>query len=432
MWGLVPYAQYHFLNVIAESGGGLEHDNSTLMLSSRWSFRDKRRYQRWLGLVSHEFFHTWNIRRLRPRSLAEYDYENENYFEELWVAEGVTSYYDDLALVRAGLTSPKEYLSALSRQITSLQTTEGRLRQSLADSSFDAWIKYYRTNENSRNTTISYYTKGAVVAFLLDMEIRRRTDGDKSLDDLMRSLYDEFAGKQGYTNADVLAEANKLAGEDLSDWFEDAIFSTNELKYNHAMEWLGLRIGDAPDPTATTGDSAEAGGSGEAGEKPAPDAAAANSKDANGKGVTADTQGVAPETPTKPTGPLWTGIGTRTEDGRTVVSSITEGSPGFEAGVNVDDELIALNSYRIGDSLTSRLEPFNKDSYATLLISRRGKLLEIELPIKRRSPTSWALKKLANPSDEQTANFRAWLRIVEEPQATPNKKDDAPSSKSSN
>lgn len=419
MWGLVPYSQYHFLNVIAESGGGLEHDNSTLMLSSRWSFRDKRRYQRWLGLVSHEFFHTWNIRRLRPRSLAEYDYENENYFEELWVAEGVTSYYDDLALVRSGVTTPQEYLSALSRQIGSLQSTEGRLRQSLADSSYDAWIKYYRTNENSRNTTISYYTKGAVVAFLLDMEIRQRTGGKKSLDDLMRSLYKKFAGKQGYTNADVLAEANALAGDDLSEWFEHAIYSTKELEYERAMAWLGLRLGDQPDPTAKeNSDKAKAGVEASKAESPAKreenEKKPANEKSAAGANGGVETRTADSKQPSKPTGPLWTGISTKTEDGRTVVASVAEGSPGFRAGVNVDDELIALNAYRIGDSLTSRLEPFKDDANAKLLISRRGKLLEIELPIERRSSTSWTIKRLAKPSEEQAANFRAWLRIAEE------------------
>jgi predicted metalloprotease with PDZ domain len=144
MWGIVPYPRYVFFNLITESGGGLEHDNNTVMMTSRWSYRDREKYRRWLGLVSHEFFHTWNVRRLRPRALVEYDYESEQYFRSLWIAEGITSYYDDLTLARCGLFDRDQYLKMLSEQIEKLQRTPGRLVQSLSDSSHDTWIKLYR------------------------------------------------------------------------------------------------------------------------------------------------------------------------------------------------------------------------------------------------------------------------------------------------
>ena len=135
-------------------------------MTSRWSFRDKSRYQSWLSLASHEFFHAWNVRRLRPKSLVEYDYENEVYTESLWIAEGITSYYQDLVLVRCGLIDENEFLSSgFQRNVKASSEHGGRKVQSLRDSSYDAWIKFYRPDENSSNTQVSYYSKGAVVAF---------------------------------------------------------------------------------------------------------------------------------------------------------------------------------------------------------------------------------------------------------------------------
>src|SRR5690606_29915263 len=164
-WGDLPYDRYVFLNVIAEAGGGLEHRASTLMLTSRWATGTRDGYRGWLGLVSHEFFHTWNVKRLRPEALGPFDYENEVYTPDLWIAEGLTSYYDDLLLARAGLIDRDEYLAALSRPIAELQSAPGRHLQSLSRASHDAWIEHYRPDENSPNTTVSYYGKGAVVGF---------------------------------------------------------------------------------------------------------------------------------------------------------------------------------------------------------------------------------------------------------------------------
>ncbi len=239
MWGEIPYDRYLFLNVIGEGGGGLEHDNSCLLVSSRWSFRERGRYVGWLSLCSHEFFHTWNVRRLRPKSLVEYDYENEVYTRSLWVAEGVTSYYEDLMLARGGIMSGYEFFNRLTGSIQSLQTTPGRKKQSLTESSYDTWIKFYRPDENSSNTRVSYYNKGTVVAFLLDSEIRSRTDGEKSLDDLMRGLYSRHSAT-GYTEKEFRDLAGEIAGADLTEWFRRAVDSTEELDYSTAEEWFGL------------------------------------------------------------------------------------------------------------------------------------------------------------------------------------------------
>ncbi|HEY7493439.1 MAG TPA: M61 family peptidase, partial [Candidatus Tectomicrobia bacterium] len=189
MWGTLPYDRYVFLNLLTEAGGGLEHKNSTVLMASRWQTRSRRSYLDWLGLVSHEFFHVWNGKRLRPVELGPFDYENEVYTRSLWVVEGITSYYTELGVRRAGLCTNEEFLERLSRLIDRLQATPGRLVHALDMASYDAWIKFYRNDENSLNTTISYYTKGAVVALLLDAIVQQATAGTRCLDDVMRLAY---------------------------------------------------------------------------------------------------------------------------------------------------------------------------------------------------------------------------------------------------
>jgi predicted metalloprotease with PDZ domain len=176
-WGDLPYDKYVVLNVITEASGGLEHRNSTVLMTSRWATRTRRAYLSWLELASHEFFHVWNVKRLRPVELGPFDYENEVHTRSLWMAEGVTDYFAELLVHRAGLSTREEYLDSLSNKIEELQTTPGRGVQSAELASFDAWIRYYRPDENSPNVSISYYTKGAVIAFLLDARIRAATGG---------------------------------------------------------------------------------------------------------------------------------------------------------------------------------------------------------------------------------------------------------------
>src|SRR2546421_1196886 len=223
LWGLLPYDHYVFFNMITESGGGLEHKNSTVLMTNRWSTRTRRAYLAWLQLASHEYFHAWNIKRLRPAELGPFDYENENTTRSLWIAEGFTDYYADLQVERAGLQTRDEYLEDLSSTIELLQSTPGRLVQSAEMASFDAWIKYYRPDENSNNTTISYYTKGTVIAFLLDAKIRKATNGTKSLDDVMHTAYQKFSGPKGYTPEEFRALAEQVGGTSLKAFWDTAV-----------------------------------------------------------------------------------------------------------------------------------------------------------------------------------------------------------------
>lgn len=224
--GKPPYAQYLFmLNVVDDGYGGLEHRNSTALVCSRRDLprqgeaRTPEGYTTLLGLISHEHFHTWNVKRLRPAELARYDYTQENYTRLLWFFEGFTSYYDDLLLRRAGLIDDATYLRLLAKNINQVLQTPGRRVQSVAEASFDAWVKYYRQDENTPNATVSYYTKGALVGLCLDLALRR--EGRTTLDDVMRALWDRCdAGPM--SEDDLLAVLEALSGRsfarEIAEW----------------------------------------------------------------------------------------------------------------------------------------------------------------------------------------------------------------------
>ncbi len=236
MWGSAPYEKYVFFNLLTEAGGGLEHKNSTTLMSSRWATSTGQRYQNWLGLVSHEFFHAWNVKRLRPVELGPFDYDREVYTPSLWIAEGVTDYYGDVMLRRAGLTDDGDLVAGVGQLIRTLQTTPGRLVQPVEDASFDAWIRHYRPDENSPNVAISYYTKGAVLGFLLDAKIRKATGGAKSLDDAMRLAMQRYGGAKGYTPREFQQTVHEVAGTDFGTWWHDVLDTTKELDYSEALD----------------------------------------------------------------------------------------------------------------------------------------------------------------------------------------------------
>lgn len=231
--GAPPYTQYLFLlNVVDDGYGGLEHRNSTALICGR---RDLPRqgeakapegYTTLLGLISHEHFHTWNVKRLRPSELARYDYAQENYTRLLWFFEGFTSYYDDLLLRRAGLIDDAAYLRLLTKTVNQVLQTPGRLVQSVADASFDAWVKYYRQDENTPNATVSYYTKGSLVGLCLDLALRR--EGRTTLDDVMRALWARCdAGPM--TEDDLLAVLESLSGRPFAQEIAAWVHGTDDL-----------------------------------------------------------------------------------------------------------------------------------------------------------------------------------------------------------
>jgi predicted metalloprotease with PDZ domain len=241
MWGFLPFQKYVFLCVLRQGGGGLEHKNSTLVTTNPGAMRTAASYASWLGLVSHEYFHAFNVKRLRPVELGPFDYEKEPRTTGLWIAEGLTSYYGDIILPRAGLGGSKDFLARLSSHIDKLQKSPGRLVQSLEQASYDVWTSGM-SGITSSDKTISYYVKGPVVGFLLDAKIRRATAGAKSLDDMMKLAYQRYSGDRGFTAEQFRQTAEDVAGVDLKGWFQHAIASTKELDYTEALEWFGLQF----------------------------------------------------------------------------------------------------------------------------------------------------------------------------------------------
>ncbi len=246
-WGFLPFQRYVFLNVFRAGGGGLEHKDSTLLTSSPRGGREPGSV-RWLSFVSHEYFHAFNVKRLRPVELGPFDYEHPPSTKSLWIAEGLTTYFGDLILARAGLASTQDALNLLSTHIGQLQNARGRLVQSLEDASRDVWGSGTSGVGRDSATKLSYYVKGPVVGFVLDARIRRATGGKKSLDDVMKLAYRRYSGERGFTPDQFRAVAEEVAGADLKEWFRKAISSTEELDYQEALDWFGLRFIPADDP----------------------------------------------------------------------------------------------------------------------------------------------------------------------------------------
>ena len=238
-WGELPYDKYLFLLMFRPGGGGLEHRNSNL--STVVARSDAQGRWASLGLLAHEFVHLYNVKRLRPVELGPFDFEKAPVTGNLWIAEGVTSYYSGLLMTRAGLQSTDAYLASLSSLIGGLQNAPGRLLQSVERSSLEVW-------ENSNSgvapaaTTVSYYNKGNVLGLLLDARIRRQTQGRRSFDDAMRLAYQRYGGDKGFTSEQFRQTAERIADGDLSEWFRKTVSSVEELDYTDLLEWYGLHF----------------------------------------------------------------------------------------------------------------------------------------------------------------------------------------------
>jgi predicted metalloprotease with PDZ domain len=255
-----PMARYVFLALAVGDGyGGLEHRASTALICARADLPTAATpklldatdgYLKFLGLCSHEYFHTWNVKRIKPDAFAPYDLQAETYTTLLWLFEGFTSYYDDLMLVRSGLLTETVYLKLQAKTIASVLRGSGRSKQSVADSSFDAWGKYYRQDENAPNAIVSYYTKGSLVALMLDLTIRAKTDGKKSLDDVMLALWQRYgrdfysAAARGVTEAEVEALFDQISGLKLKSLFNRYVRGTADLPLAKLYAPFGIKLVD--------------------------------------------------------------------------------------------------------------------------------------------------------------------------------------------
>lgn len=372
LFGSLPYTRYTFLLMLAGkgAGGGLEHRNSTSLLLPRFIFQPARSYERFLTLVCHEFFHVWNVKRIRAEGLGPFDYTHEAYTTLLWAMEGVTEYYTDLLLVRAGLLTPRRYLERLADDIVSLQTTPGRQLQSLECASFDAWIKAYRPDENSANTSISYYLKGAIVAALLDLELRQRSQGQHSLDDVLRHLFQAYPlSSPGIPErAGYLAAILEATGLDLGEFFTRYIGGVEELPYSELLGAVGLTLrwdwaNKAPDGTP----------------RPA------------------------------------LGVRTRRDSGQLKITTVLRDTPGYAAGLNADDEIIALDDFRVADdgALRERLDDRRSGDVVTLTVARREQLRTIPVTLAAPAPDKLVIERVAEPDEQQRRIYQRWLGLAE-------------------
>ncbi len=381
MGGEIPYKDYTFiLHLRSGTGGGLEHANSTSLGYSPFGFAiargDRatsaspnaaeagRDYRGFLSLVSHEFFHLWNVKRIRPDALGPFDYTKENYTKLLWVAEGITDYYADLTLRRAGLITDVDFITATTRAIQGLQNTPGRLVQSVEESSFDTWVKFYRPDENTINSQVSYYDKGAILGLLLDLEIRKRSNGAKSLDDVMRALYTEFFKKnRNYTPADFQKLSEAAAGASLEDFFAKYVRGKEELDYNAALEAVGLRL-----ETTSLGPNGQ------------------------------------------PVERVNFGADLRQEQDRLMVTRVYAGSPAYDQGLNTGDQILALDNARVTrDFFNARIAEKKPGDLINLTIFRFDQLSTLLIKLGGRTDGAYRIVPLAGQTEAHRRMLRSWL-----------------------
>ena len=356
IFGELPYTDYTFI-LNLRGGGGLEHLNSTALQWNRFGFTGNQ-YNNFMTLVAHEYFHLWNVKRIRPDALGPFDYENENYTKLLWVAEGATAYYESVLVQRAGIINAKEFLEGKAAQIQALQERPGRFETSLEEASFDAWIKYYRQDENALNNQISYYDKGELVSFLLDVEIRAASKGTKSLDDVMRYLYNEFYKKnRNYTPEDYQKISEMMAGRSLEDFFAKYVRGRAEIDYDAILRGIGLQL-------------------------------------KNNKGREA----------------AYLGANTRQDGDRLTITSVPKGTPAYEQGLNNNDQIIAIDGARANQTfLQNYLGEKKAGDKVKLTVFRFDELREFEITLGARARSAYQIAALDNPTEEQKMVYKNYL-----------------------
>lgn len=364
--GRVPYDRYLFV-LLAMQGvrGGLEHKDSSVLAWGSLDFAPRKRWEDFLRLVAHEFFHVWNIKRIRPQVLGPFDYGTEAYTRTLWLHEGGTVYYDGLLPLRAGVVRTKTWLGELGDSIRSLESQPGRLHMSVAESSQVAWVKLYRRDEHSRNSTISYYLKGELICLLLDQAIRERSGGARCFDDVMRHLFALCEPPlPGYDEERLPALLRDATGVDVGDLLARWVDGVEELPVDAALSWYGLRVERSV-------------------------------KGGNGDQAVGDLG--------------WLGADLTAREGRAVVTGVAEGTPAWRDGVYVDDEIIAADGWRVdAGTLGKRLELRRPGERVVLTVARRARLVEVPVTLGQRPVDEVKVTVRADANDEQRARFLAW------------------------
>ncbi len=356
LMGHNPLDQYIFLVLsVSRYNGGLEHANSCTLQVKREVFEEESSYVDFLSLVAHEYFHIWNIKRLRPAPLGPFDYTQENYSRLLWFVEGFTSYYEKLMMHRAGFLSEEEFVQTHLSRINTIERYPGIRQQSLSEASMDAWIKAYRPNENARNTRISYYTKGAVIALLLDWKIIRASQGKHCLDEVMREMYQSFylQENRGFRDHELQDCLEKYTQTDLTSFFAQYIHGTQSLPYAKFFASMGLKLQTLP---------------------------------------------LEPEE-------AYLGIELEGKN----IRYVARGSTAERDGLNVKDQIVSMDGIALEnwDDWLSRQKPGKKVKFHVI---RDKKLREVSVLIAANPHLRYELDETYEASQEEKALYEKWLR----------------------
>ena len=384
MFGELPELnEYIFLTMVTGDGyGGLEHRSSTSLMCSRDDLplvtetkEPNEKYRNFLGLCSHEYFHTWNIKRIKPDCFMPYDLTSETYTRQLWAFEGITSYYDELALVRSGVISIDSYLELIGQTITRVLRGKGRFNQSIAESSFEAWTKFYKQDESAPNTIVSYYTKGALLALCLDLTIRKKTNNEKSLDDVMRYLWINFGKKSiGLAEGEIETIVSKVSGIDFSVFFKKYLYGAEELPLEELLSEFGISYNLRP--TTSVDD----------------------------KGGTEQ----------KSTQEQNVSIGARFSDDKlgAKLTQVFSDESAENSGLSAGDVIIAINDLQITNSnINKTIESYSVDDELKIHAFRRDELKVFILKLQEAELTTCYLKIPEQTSNEQNNMKNKWLFI---------------------
>ena len=360
IFGELPCKKYVFIvHNIPNGSGGLEHMNSTTLQVGRNGYTPGGSYNNFLSLVAHEYFHLWNVKRLRPKPLGPFNYDQENYTDLLYIAEGFTAYYASLISRRCNFITEDGFLSAVAGFMTTLDNTPGNYIQSLAESGIDAWIKYYRPSENNINATISYYTKGALIGALLDIYLLDATAGKRGLDEVMKQLYDEFYKNRnkGYTAEDFIKTVEKIAGHDMNSFFGKYIYRPDTIPYKEFFNKAGLILVD----------------------------------DNLGKSIP------------------YLGANSSFINGKINVTAVERNSPAWRDGINVNDELLAADDVRLTDDLTKFIATKKANDEILFTVSRSGILKTVKVKLVNTPKVSYSFKKSDQLSVKENLIYQRWL-----------------------
>ncbi|HEY1057045.1 MAG TPA: peptidase M61, partial [Emticicia sp.] len=351
-----PCKDYTFIiHHLPGIGGGLEHLNSTTCQTSPMAYASDASFKGFMGLIAHEYFHLWNVKRIRPFALGPFDYDNENYTHMLWVAEGFTSFYQENILLRAGILTPEEYKNKVAASISGIENQPGQKVQSVAEASWDAWIKYYRPNENSQNSTISYYNKGGVIGSLINLYIIGETKGAKTLDDVLKLLWNEYYKKhgRGYKDEEFQAACEKVAGKSMDSFFKKYVWSTDAIDYDAFFNYVGVKLVKEYDT----------------------------------------------KTPF---------LGATIQNNK--IATLLKGASAYQGGLNVNDEILEIdgNKYPVA---TSYIADKQVGDVIKVKVKRFGREFTYDVKLLANPSTRVKLERVASPTPEQEELYKKWLFI---------------------